>query len=59
MIENEKDQEQCENKPSPFAAEQTWPTEEELKEAADRKRRVSGADEEELNMQLINTESAP
>lgn len=59
VIENEKDQEQCENKPSPFAAEQTWPTEEELKEAASRKRRVSGADEEDKSMQLVNPDSLP
>lgn len=28
-----RDQDLCENKPSLFAAEQTWPTEEELKHA--------------------------
>jgi hypothetical protein len=53
--EEERDQEQCENKPSLFAAEQTWPTEEEMKEAQ-RRRRVS--EEEGEQMDTINTESS-
>lgn len=53
--ENETaDVEQCENKPSLFAAEQTWPTEDEIREAQ-KKRRVSNEDDSEM----ITTESAP
>ena len=52
--EEGRDQVQCENNPSPFCAEQTWPTEEEIKNAQ-QKRKVSGADD--LEMEMINTES--
>lgn len=46
-----RDPEQCENKPSLFAAEQTWPTEEEIKNAQ-KQRRVSADGEMEME---INT----
>ena len=53
---NPRDQEQCENTPSPFAAEQTWPTEEEFKHAQNlRHRRTS----EEEKMEQIDTSSKP
>lgn len=31
--DKERDQEQCENQPSAFCAEQTWPTEDEIRMA--------------------------
>jgi len=50
---NARDPEQCENTPSPFAAEQTYITEEELKQAAQSKRKGS-LNEEDM---MIDTSS--
>lgn len=42
--DKDRDQDQCENLPSAFCAEQTWPTEEEMKTAQQAKRRPSDSE---------------
>ena len=52
---NERDSDQVENVPGPFAGEQTWPTEEEMKNAKKERKKSKNNEDENMLVEAENT----